>query len=138
MAAKSTNYLDTFIMIAEDSPVNEGVLPKATTPATIAAMEYAMITRSPYKYTSDDVLFEIYARRNKVSKNYLYVERERFFARGQACMRSSPLTKRFGWGIHSNNTGKIMVYSAGSDEYNKLRQDPAITQLTALRSKRSA
>jgi hypothetical protein len=74
---------------------------------TIATIQYETIINNPYKYTSDDVIFHTYTVKNKISKKDESKERGNFFSRGQPCMRSSPLTKRYGWGVHSNRDGKI-------------------------------
>ncbi len=62
--------------------------------------------------------------------------REAFFARSQACLRSSPLGKRYGWGIHHNAESKIALVPLGSDEYRNLAADPEVKQTKAMRSRR--
>lgn len=64
-------------------------------------------------------------------------EKTKFFSKGQACFRASPLTKRYGWGVHSNAEGKIALYAVGSEEYQKLSEDQALKHLKAMRSKRA-
>ncbi len=132
----TTNYLNTFISVADDCPTahSEIPMPKNGQP-TIASMQYEVISSSPYKFTSDDVIFAIFAIRNKVQKSP--EEREKFFAKGQPCFRSSPLCKRYGWGVHSNAEGKIALYAIESKEYQALSSDQSIKQLKAMRSKRA-
>ncbi|OYU82415.1 MAG: hypothetical protein CFE24_15615, partial [Flavobacterium sp. BFFFF2] len=62
--------------------------------------------------------------------------RKAFFSKGQACFRASPLTKRYAWGIHSNSEGKIALIAAGTDEYEKLINDPNLKKYKAMKSKR--
>ena len=57
-----------------------------------------MITENPYKHTSDDIIFSICAIKNDIAQKSLKKEREKFFLKGQAWFRSSPLPKRYGWG----------------------------------------
>jgi hypothetical protein len=134
---KTTNYYNTFIQVAEDCPVaNAEIPPLKNDTKTIATIEYDMLADSPYKYTSDDVLFSVYAARNDISPSKQAGEREKFFAKGQPCFRSSPLTKRYGWGVHSDSEGKIALYAVESKEYKKLTSDASLTQLKALRSSR--
>ena len=59
---KTTNYYDTFIEVADDSPAKEGEVPpsKNETP-TLASLQFKMIYEHPYHFTSDDVVFEVYA-----------------------------------------------------------------------------
>ncbi|MGH7492255.1 MAG: DUF6157 family protein [bacterium] len=46
------------------------------------------------------------------------------------------ITKRYGWGVHSNADGKVAVYEVGSKEYNKLAYDKSLKHVKAMRSKR--
>ena len=113
---KTTNYIDTFIKIADDCPVLLAEVPPLKNGLkTIAGMQYEMIRENPYKYTSDDVIFTIYACKNDIIQKELGGEREKFFSKGQACFRSSPLPKRYGWGVHSNSEGKIAIYAMESE-----------------------
>lgn len=66
----------------------------------------------------------------------LDAEREALFVKPQACLRSSPLTKRYGWGIHHDARSRVALIPLGSDDYRRLSEDPSIAQLTALRSRR--
>lgn len=98
---KTTNYTDTFIEVAEDCPVELAEIPpRKVDLKTVANLQYDMIKNNPYKFTSDDVIFNIYALKNDVTKKEFNKERERFFSKGQPCLRSSPLAKRYGWGVH--------------------------------------
>ena len=134
----TTNYYNTFIEIAEDSPIQTASVPPPKVDKTIATIQFDMLYEHPYEYSSDDVLFETYAvKRNLTNKVEKDAEREFFFSKGQACFRSSPLTKRYGWGVHSNADGKIAIYPAGSDEYDKMVTDKKLTHVKAMRSKKA-
>ncbi len=133
----TTNYFNTFIEIAEDSPVNRGVVPtKRNGAQTIASLQYDMIARNPYEFTSDDVLFEVHLVRKEDVKAGYEEERKLFFSKGQPCFRSSPLTKRYGWGIHSNHDGRIAIIAAGTSDYVQMLKDKTLTHKKAMRSKR--
>ncbi|TAE47728.1 MAG: hypothetical protein EAZ89_17055, partial [Bacteroidetes bacterium] len=95
-----------------------------------------MLADKPYVYTSDEVIFGVFALRSGFSQAEMEQERERFFSKGQPCLRSSPLTKRYGWGVHSDAEGKVAIYPAGSEEYARLAHDPGLKQVKAMRSKR--
>ena len=95
-----------------------------------------MLIDNPYTYTSDDVLFSVFAERNDIPPSELAAERDSFFAKGQPCFRSSPLTKRYGWGVHSDSEGRIALYPIESEAYQRLVDDPNIKHLRAMRSKR--
>ena len=137
IAIKTTNYIDTFIEIADDCPVLLAEVPPLKSGVkTIAGMQYEMIRENPYKYTSDDVIFTIYARKNDITQTQFEQEREKFFSKGQACFRSSPLSKRYGWGVHSNSEGKIAIYAVESEDYKKFTKDKRLKHVKAMRSKR--
>jgi hypothetical protein len=132
----STNYTNTFIEVAEDCKAATGTIPPEKTEPTIARMQFELIQTNPYRYTSDDVLFAVYAARNSIAPEELEARRAEFFAKGQACLRASPLAKSYGWGIHHDREGKVALYAQGSEEYDQLRADGSLTQLKAMRSSR--
>lgn len=133
----TTNYQNTLIEIAEDSPCQEGEMPPLKgEKKSIANLQFEMLYEHPYQYTSDEVLFTIFAQRKDIPKREWDEARQEFFSKGQACLRASPLTKRYGWGIHSDANGKIAMYGAESAEYQKLAADASIKKVKAMRSKR--
>lgn len=133
----STNYYDTFIEVAEDTKAKEGTAPKETaTKKTVANYEYDLVFNNPYKFTSDDVFFMVYAERTEIPKSKQKKERELFFSKGRPCFRASPLTKTYGWGVHSNSEGKVAIFGLESKEYKKLLKDSKIEKKKAMRSKK--
>jgi hypothetical protein len=133
---KTTNYYDTFIEVAEDCPAGSGEIPPADK-ATVASLHYAILTARPYAHTSDDVIFQTHAVRNDIPRERLEAERNLFFSKGQACLRSSPLAKRYGWGIHSDSLGRVAIYAVDSAEYRKLASDSEIRHTRGMRSARA-
>lgn len=133
----TTNYFNTFIEIAEDCKTCCGEIPhsKANQPS-IAELEFELIAKNPYYFTSDEVLFQVYVIRNDITDAEQKAAKESFFANGQACLRASPLTKRYGFGIHSNTDGKIALFGRESTEYESFLNDPAIKKVKAMRSSR--
>ncbi len=127
MKQHTTNYFDTFIEVAEDCPVSVAEVPPLREPRTAARIEYEMAMSSPYQYTSDVIVFESNGRRRGLS-------RETFFAKGQPCLRSSALGKRYGWGIHCNSEGSVAIYFVESPDYKRLSCDESIRHLKAMRS----
>ncbi len=133
----TTNYFNTFIEIAEDCPILNGEIPPLKgDKQTIANLQFEMIYKNPYKFTSDDVIFAVYAIRKDIAESELEEQRRIFFSKGQPCFRSSPLTKRYGWGIHSDNEGKIAMFGAETEAYEQFVQNQAIKKTKAMRSKR--
>ncbi|MBZ4044672.1 DUF6157 family protein [Flavobacterium hibisci] len=137
MKVHTTNYENTFIEVAEDCPVTNGEIPPLKgTNKTIANIEFEMISKNPYKYSSDDVLFQVFAEKNDLTKSDYKNAREAFFSKGQACLRASPLTKRYGWGIHHDENGKIALYGMETSQYEKYLKDKNIKVVKAMRSSR--
>lgn len=137
MEKHTTNYINTFIGIAEDCPASAGEIPpQKGDGGTVASMLFELISNNPYAYTSDDVLFQVHAQRNHLEEHQLQKAREVYFSKGQPCLRSSPLTKRYGWGIHANEEGKIALYGVETEEYRKLAADKKLKAVKAMRSKK--
>jgi Family of unknown function (DUF6157) len=131
----TTNYYDTFIEIAEDCPISMAEIPpQKGDDKTVANLQFDMIMHNPYKYTSDELIFGIHTLRNGLSNND--DERATFFSKGQACLRASPLAKRYAWGVHHNAEGKVAIYPAESEDYQKFVADVALKHTKAMRSKR--
>ena len=98
-------------------------------------MQYAMLDGHPYECDSDDVLFSVYAERKGVDANA--AARADYFSKGQPCFRASPLTKQFGWSVHSDECGRIALVAVGSDEHTRLVADDAVTKIRAMRNART-
>ncbi len=133
----STNTYNTFIQVAEDCPVQNGEIPLPRNgKETEGSRQYNMISANPYKYTSDDIVFGVFAIKNHVDEVDRQAVRDDFFSKGRACLRASPLTKRYGWGIHSDAEGKVALYGMETDEYRSLSEDGTIAKVKAMRSSR--
>ena len=138
MKIHSTNYLNTFIEVAADCPSEMGEIPPLKgNKKSVANLQYEMISKKPYQFTSDELLFAIYALRKDLSQEEYPEAKSHFFSKGQACLRASPLTKRYGFGIHSNKDGKVALYGRETMEYKKLIEDHSITKVKAMRSKKA-
>jgi Family of unknown function (DUF6157) len=132
----TTNYYNTFIEIADDCPLTQAeVPPQKGDSKSVANYQFDMIMAHPYQFTSDEVIFSIHAERNNLT-NHLADERAAFFSKGQACLRASPLGKRYGWGIHHNAEGKVALFPAESDEYARFLADNTVKKVKAMRSKK--
>ncbi|HYG40613.1 MAG TPA: DUF6157 family protein [Cytophagales bacterium] len=137
MKVHTTNYQNTFIVIADDCPASNGEVPPMKGDSkTVATIQYEMVSKNPYRFTSDDVLFRVFAERKDLTESELEQAREQFFSKGQACLRASPLTKRYGWGVHSDEDGKIALYGCDSVEYKKLAEDKTLKVVKAMKSAR--
>lgn len=134
----TTNYNNTFIAVADDCPTNVAQIPPIKLDnKTIANLQFELVAHNPYKYTSDEVIFQVFATKKNLSSSQFQEERELFFSKGQACFRCSPLTKRYGWGLHNDENGKMALYPIESDEYNKFKNDKNLTIVKAMRSSKA-
>lgn len=137
MKVHSTNYENTFIEIAEDCPCSQGEVPPLKgDKKSVANLQFEMLRDKPYQYTSDDIFFAVFATRKDLVDSELEEVRQQFFSKGQPCFRASPLTKRYGWGVHSNAEGKVALYGAASEEYQAFVSDQAVAKVKAMRTKR--
>ena len=138
MKIHSTNYQDAFIEVAEDCPASQAETPpQKGTEKSVANIQFEMISRNPYKYTSDDVVFQCFAIKKDLAESELEAARKAFFSKGQPCLRCSPLTKRYGFGVHSNAEGKVALYPVESKEYKAFWKDKTLKVVKAMRSKKA-
>lgn len=115
------NYYSTLIAVADDCPVERAVVPPLNdAKPTIAALHYRLLAERPYTLTSEDLLFEVHAIRENIPEADRPVAREAFFARPRACLRASPLPKRYGWGLHHDTEGRVALVAMQSDWYRQL------------------
>lgn len=136
MKTHTTNYFNTFIEVAEDTKATAGMKPPSKAKKSVAELQYDLITNHPYQYTSDDVLFQVYADRNDLVEKEYGLARAQFFSKGQPCLRVSPLVKTYGFGIHSDDEGKIALYGMETAAYQKFSTDPTIKKVKAMKSSR--
>ena len=131
----TTNYYDTFIEVPEDTKVSCGTKPSSKTEKkTIAEMQYEILVDNPYKFTSDDIFFQVFANRNDLIQAEYEQARQQFFSKGQPCFRSSPLTKKYGFGVHSDSNGKVAIFVMETEQYEKFQNDPKIKKVKAMRT----
>jgi hypothetical protein len=133
----TTNYTNTLIEVAADCPATTGEVPPVGAKRTVAALQYELLSTHPYRYTSDEVLFEVHAVRNGIADDARESARAVFLAREQPCLRSSPLGKRYGWGIHHDQDARVALVPVGSPEYDALAEDPSLKHVQAMRSRRA-
>lgn len=131
----STNYYNTLIQIAEDSPTQTSAAPDLTK-QSVASQQFALISEHPYTYTSDDVIFARVAGKELLAPEDVASAQAEYFRSGRACMRTSPLAKTHGWGLHSDADGKLALVAAESDEYQRLSDDDSVKKIRAMRRSR--
>lgn len=134
-------YTSTFIAVADDcrAATGEVPVPRGSGP-TVASTQYAMLAGAPGRWTEEDVLLASapgVRGREDLAEEELARLREEYFAQPRPCLRASPLPKTLGWGLHYDAEGRITLHAVGTPEYERLRSDPALTQLKAMRSSRA-
>ncbi|QBI20225.1 hypothetical protein ER308_12040 [Egibacter rhizosphaerae] len=136
-------YKETFILVAADCPVETAVTPQPRGgKPTIATIQHELLSARPYALTQEDVLFETHLRHKAVPEAQTAARRdesrEEFFAKPQPCLRTSPLPKRYGWGLHFDVQGRIGLWPRESEEYQRLaRGERGVKVLQAMRTQRS-
>jgi hypothetical protein len=144
MKNKDFNYYQTFIPVASDCPATEGLVPPAKKEgATKPRIEYDLLTSSPYTYTQEDLLYEVYVRHKAIPEEELNARgtqiRDELFQKPHPCLRASMLPKKYGWGIHFDEAGRIAIYGVDSPEYRRFAQngDNKVKLVPAMRNSRA-
>jgi len=131
------NYFDTLIAVAADCPATESsVPPRNEAKPTIAAEHYRLLAEHPYQLTSEDLIFQVYADKQGIPEDERPVAREEYFSVGRACLRTSPLAKKYGWGLHSDSEGRLALVGMETPEYEKLASSDTTKVVRAMRSSR--
>jgi hypothetical protein len=134
---KTTNYQNTFIEIAEDCTAKMAeVPPQKGDKKTVVNYQFELLYDNPYQFTSDEVIFKIHAIRKEIPSIFMEEERQKFFSKGQPCLRASPLGKRYGWGFHYNEAEKIAIYPVESEDYQQFSKSIDLKHTKAMRSKK--
>lgn len=137
MGQYTTNYKQTLIAVADDSIAETGSRPpESPDNPSIAFRTWQLIADRPYKQTSDEVIFGVWADRKGISEEARGAAREEFFSKGQACLRASDLGKRYGWGIHHDEAGRVALIGVNTPEYQAYLADPEVKVVKAMRSRR--
>lgn len=138
------NYYRTVIAVADDCPVATAVPPPVRGQArSVAVVQYEMLIDRPHVHTQEDVLFASWWERQDrpdASEAEIGRLRAEFLARPQPCLRSSPLPKKYGWGLLFDDRGRVALLPVESAEYRRLVEagdDDGVTVLRALRSRRA-
>lgn len=133
---RGINYYNTFVQVAPDCPVAAGAVPVGRGgQRTVAVIQYDLLTAEPYWYTQAELLFEAHAQHKGIPAAEREAAWEAFWAKPQACLRASPLPKKFGWGLHFDEAGRVALCPVESAAYRAYAASE-LTQLKAMRSSR--
>lgn len=140
MSLEPVDYRSTFIAIAPDASGEVSVPGPRGGKPTVASATFGLISAAPYRVTSGDVLFTVWADRQGIPESERAAARVEYYAVGRPCLRASDLGKRYGWGIHADADGRLALYAAGTPEYAALEAGtaPDGTAVKVVRAMRSA
>lgn len=131
----TTNYVDTLITVSPDTKAVAATSPP-TGKASVAELQFAMMRGHDYELTSDDVIFGVFAQRTGIAAEDRQAARDQFFAKGRPCLRTSPLAKSYGWGIHADAECRVALVPLGSSRYDSLVNDDATVKRAAMKTSR--
>lgn len=121
---------NTFIIISEDCPTVGGrVPPHEDGRPSEARLQYELLSQHPYEYDIEALNFTVHCLR--YGKDPVRASKAEFLSRPQPCLRTSPLTQTYGWGVHYDWAGRIALYPANSIAYQRLMRDPALMLVRA-------
>lgn len=141
-APDGPEYHDTFITVAPDCPVAEAVVPERYRGRpTVATIQHELLADAAYELRQSDVLFLTHVRKRGVDLGTDPEDgaslRAALFATPQACLRASPLPKRYGWGLHFDADGRAALYGLGTPAYARFAAGEGVsTVVAAMRSAR--
>lgn len=131
----TTNYKNTLITVSPDTKALAAAAPP-TGKASVAELQFAMMHGHDYELTSDEVVFGVFAARKGIGSEERSAARDHFFFKGQPCLRTSPLAKSYGWGIHADAEGRVALVPIGSSRYDALISDGATVKRAAMKTSR--
>lgn len=127
------SIVNTFILVAEDCPAAGSIPPFKAGKPTTARLQYELLTQHPYEYDLNELNFAVHCLMNECEPTQAY--KDEFMSRSHPCLRTSPLTRVYGWGVHYDWAGRIAIYPANAMAYQKLIRDPSLTVQRALRNR---
>ncbi|MGV3587549.1 MAG: DUF6157 family protein [Adhaeribacter sp.] len=135
------SYKNTLIKVAVDCPVSKSEIPVAKTKnKPVHVFQYELLTAKPYTYNHEELVYQVFVLQKEIPAATLETDadkiKQELFSKGHPCMRASSLTKRYGWGAHYNQEGRIAIYPLESDEYKTLLEAENIKVVPAMKSKR--
>ena len=137
------NYYNTFITVAPDCPAETGTKPPdKKNGRTKPSIEFELIANNPYRYTQEELLFEVHIRHKNIPDEGLAERgeqiRSEFFKKPQPCMRASMLPKKYGWGIHFDEKGRAALVPVESPDYRRFVEGAGgnVKLLAAMRNKK--
>lgn len=133
-------YTNTLITVAPDCPLEKSEVPVSNRKKKpIHIIQYKLLSEQAYNYDHQSLIFETFLIKealnsaNEEKKAEIW---EQLFSKEHPCLRASALCKRYGFGAHYNNEGKIALYPMESKNYQDFLKDESTRKLAAMKSKR--
>ncbi|GJD58923.1 DUF6157 family protein [Methylobacterium dankookense] len=132
---------NSFVLVGADCPVTASVIPQTRGGApTVPALQHMLLSADPYRYDHEGLIWEVYRHHKAIPPADEVSARASLFSRSHPCMRASILPKRYGWGVHYDEAGRIAIVGMETGRYRELAaSEPSmgITVVRAMRSKRA-
>lgn len=135
-------YQNTFIKVSEDCPVTSAEIPVAKNGRKSAhLLQYEFLTQNPYRFGHEELIWEVYVQQKEIPAEVVAAEgaemKAQLFSKGHPCLRASALVKRYGFGAHYNEAGKIALYALGSPAYDQFLTQENVKVLPGMRSRKA-
>lgn len=136
------SYTNTFIQVSLDCPATSSIVPVSKRDKKTAhEIQYELLSQNPYKFNHEDLIYEVHIRHKAISEeeliNHATEIRDQLFQKSHPCLRASMLPKKFGWGVHYDQDGRIAIYGMESNEYRQfVTEDRNVKLLFAMRNSR--
>lgn len=135
------SYTNTFIKVADDCPVDKSETPLSKKDKKpLHLIQYELLKENPYKFDHEGLIYEVFVKHKEIPEKVLEKDAEKIktelFSKGHPCLRASALTKRYGFGAHYDEKGKIAIYPMESKEYEAFMADETVKVISAMRTKK--
>jgi hypothetical protein len=117
------------IQVAEDCPVSCGTVPTTKREhETIPMIQYNELLTRPYYCSEKEFQEQVHLARRGKNKGEVNL--------GRYDIRRNALSKKYGWGVHVNEEGKLALVGCETEKYKQLTKDVLVDKVKAYRSKK--
>lgn len=119
------DFRNALIQVAEDCHAEKGIAPEPK--SKIAYIGYDELSKNPYKYSK----LEFYKQVHHVRRGKLELKIETYN------IRRNDLCKKYGWGIHINESGKLALVGCETEKYRELLNNSLVEKVNAFKKHRT-